>query len=111
MKVNRKTLMGPVVLAVGALTTGALGSSFPTSEKPPGNPIEGRLSSSKKTDEPIALSERDCESACSYCQKSCGDKPAGSERSDCQRNCTASAAGCCAGYGKKPPGFMGCYCN
>jgi epoxyqueuosine reductase QueG len=57
------------------------------------------------------LSEYDCADACRDCQKACDSKSAGSQRTDCQRACTASATGCCVGYGKKPPTFMGCYCQ
>lgn len=53
----------------------------------------------------------DCQDSCRNCQKACESKSAGSERSDCMRSCTASAAGCCAGYGKKPPPGLTCYCQ
>lgn len=59
--------------------------------------------------EPLGT-EWDCVHACNDCQKACQSKPAGSEQTDCMRSCTASAAGCCAGYGKKPPQGLSCAC-
>lgn len=53
----------------------------------------------------------DCQDSCRDCQKGCESKSAGSERSDCYRSCTASAAGCCSGYGKKPPSGLTCTCQ
>lgn len=53
----------------------------------------------------------DCQDSCRDCQKGCESKSAGSERSDCYRSCTASAAGCCSGYGKKPPSGLTCACQ
>lgn len=53
----------------------------------------------------------DCQDSCRDCQKGCESKSAGSERSDCYRSCTASAAGCCTGYGKKPPSGLTCTCQ
>lgn len=55
--------------------------------------------------------EYDCTNSCNDCQKACESKPAGSARSDCMRSCSATAAGCCAGYGKKPPSGMTCACQ
>jgi hypothetical protein len=56
-------------------------------------------------------SDVDCYHSCYDCQKTCESKSAGSARSDCMRSCTAIAAGCCAGYGKKPPSYTGCNCQ
>jgi hypothetical protein len=53
----------------------------------------------------------DCQDSCRDCQKTCESKSAGSERSDCYRSCTAAAAGCCSGYGKRPPSGLTCTCQ
>lgn len=55
-------------------------------------------------------SEYDCSHACNDCQKNCQSIPAGSKQTDCMRACTSTAAGCCAGYGKKPPQGLSCAC-
>ncbi len=57
------------------------------------------------------LSESDCYTVCDKCQDGCGDRPAGSARDNCKMACTSTAAGCCARYGKKAPGYLGCSCN
>lgn len=53
----------------------------------------------------------DCQDTCRDCQKACESKPAGSERSNCWRGCTASASSCCAANGKKPPSGLTCTCQ
>jgi hypothetical protein len=55
-------------------------------------------------------SEHDCRNTCNDCQKSCQSIPAGSKQTDCMRACTSTAAGCCAGDGKKPPQGLSCAC-
>lgn len=64
-------------------------------------------------DEPPAQlgSYVDCQDSCRDCQRGCESKSAGSERSDCYRSCTAAAAGCCSGYGKRPPSGLTCTCQ
>jgi hypothetical protein len=52
----------------------------------------------------------DCANACNDCQGDCNSRPAGNVRQDCVHACTAAAAKCCAGYGKKPPS-TDCYCR
>lgn len=69
-------------------------------------------SSMDEAEQPSALgSYVDCQDSCRDCQKACESKSAGSERSDCYRSCTAAAAGCCSGYGKKPPSGLTCACQ
>jgi hypothetical protein len=58
----------------------------------------------------VPASEWDCANACNDCVGTCGSRPAGPPRSDCQRACASRTAGCCAGYGKRPPG-ADCYCQ
>jgi hypothetical protein len=52
----------------------------------------------------------DCASACNDCESDCARMPAGAPRAGCVRTCESSAARCCTGYGKKPPG-TDCYCQ
>jgi hypothetical protein len=59
---------------------------------------------------PAPESAWDCASACNDCESDCGRAPAGNARDACVRACTSSAARCCSGYGKKPPG-ADCYCR
>lgn len=59
--------------------------------------------------EPLGT-EHDCRNTCNDCQKNCQSIPAGSKQTDCMRSCTSTAAGCCAGYGKKPPQGLSCAC-
>lgn len=99
-----KVLQGTIAVAI--LLVGALASA---SWQPPdidrhAEPNDDALS------EPLGT-YIDCQDSCRNCQKACESKSAGSERSDCMRACTASAAGCCARYGKKPPPGLTCYCQ
>jgi hypothetical protein len=59
---------------------------------------------------PAPQSAWDCASACNDCESDCGRAPAGNPREACVRGCASSAARCCSGYGKKPPG-ADCYCR
>jgi hypothetical protein len=52
----------------------------------------------------------DCATACNDCESDCGRVPAGGARVGCVHACESSAARCCSGYGKKPPG-SDCYCQ
>jgi hypothetical protein len=52
----------------------------------------------------------DCANACNDCEGDCNSRPAGNIRQDCVHACAATAAKCCAGYGKKPPS-TDCYCR
>ena len=45
-----------------------------------------------------------CLWSCQDCQRSCSSLA-------CEKACTASTAGCCAAFGKRPPSPMSCGCR
>lgn len=97
MKTMLKTMM-MVTMAFGGMLVASAFGVVPLASANPGGA------------EPLG-NYTDCQDSCRDCQKACEKIPAGSKNTDCMRSCNATAAGCCSGYGKKPPPGLSCFCQ